>query len=149
MEPSDSTSLASILNKYDQFVNEKLKPNLKATLDARDSLYDLTSEYLKLKLQIETIQNNDLMEMKTMVDLGSNFYVQAKIPDTKFVYINVGFGFHVQMTLKEALEFIEKKTQQLQNRADKYTEEAAKIRANIKLVMRAIQEVLELTPGEE
>lgn len=44
MEPSDSTSLASILNKYDQFVNEKLKPDLKATLDARDSLYDLTSE---------------------------------------------------------------------------------------------------------
>jgi prefoldin subunit 5 len=42
------------------------------------------------------------------------------------------------MTLKEALEFIEKKTQQLQNRADKYTEEAAKIRANIKLVWPAL-----------
>lgn len=55
-------------------------------------------------------------------------------PDTKYIYINVGFGFHVQMTLEEALMFIEKKNKQLQNRADKYSEEAAKIRANIKLV---------------
>jgi hypothetical protein len=38
------------------------------------------------------------------------------------------------MTLKEALIFIDKKNKQLQNRAEKYTEEAAKIRANIKLV---------------
>jgi hypothetical protein len=34
---------------------------------------------LKLKAQIETIQSNDLKEMKTMVDLGSNFYAQAKM----------------------------------------------------------------------
>lgn len=55
-------------------------------------------------------------------------------PDTKYIYINVGFGFHVQMTLKEALTFIDKKNTQLQTRAEKHTEEAAKIRANIKLV---------------
>lgn len=34
---------------------------------------------LKLKAQIETIESNDLKEMKTMVDLGSNFYAQAKM----------------------------------------------------------------------
>lgn len=31
----------------------------------------------KLKSQIETIQDNSLSELKTMVDLGSQFYVQA------------------------------------------------------------------------
>lgn len=44
MATNDDTSFAAILQKYDQFVNEKLKPDLKATLDARDTLYDLTSE---------------------------------------------------------------------------------------------------------
>ncbi|CAM0143171.1 hypothetical protein VKS41_008627 [Umbelopsis sp. WA50703] len=53
------------------------------------------------------------------------------------------------MTLKEALIFIDKKNKQLQNRAEKYTEEAAKIRANIKLVMRAIQEILQLPDADE
>jgi hypothetical protein len=44
MAANETASFAAILQKYDQFVNEKLKPDLKATLDARDALYDLTSE---------------------------------------------------------------------------------------------------------
>ncbi|KAI9365902.1 hypothetical protein BD770DRAFT_312557, partial [Pilaira anomala] len=72
----------------------------------------------KLKAQIDTIKDNDLKELKTMVDLGSQFYVQGHIPDTKYIYVNVGFGFHVQFTLKEALAFIKKKEAQLQKPID-------------------------------
>jgi prefoldin subunit 5 len=35
-------------------------------------------------------------------------------PDTQYIYVNVGFGFHVQFTLEEALGFIEKKEKHLQ-----------------------------------
>ncbi|CAG8573249.1 53_t:CDS:2 [Diversispora eburnea] len=69
-----------------------------------------------------------------MVDLGSNFYVQAKVPDTTYIYINVGFGFHVQLTLDEAIAFIEKKEAMLQKRSNKYTQDIAKINAHIKVV---------------
>ncbi|RUP48159.1 UXT-like protein [Jimgerdemannia flammicorona] len=144
-DPStDTEPIAVKLAKYDKFVNDKLKVDLQKTLEARDKLYDTISEYLKLKSQIEVIQENNLKEMKTMVDLGSNFYVQAKIPDTTYIYVNVGFGFHVQMTLEEAKNFVGKKEAQLQKRADKHTEEAAKIRANIKLVLEAMSEILQL-----
>lgn len=34
---------------------------------------------LKLAKDIEVIKENGLTEMKTQVDLGSNFYVQAKM----------------------------------------------------------------------
>lgn len=34
---------------------------------------------LKLAKDIEVIKDNGLKEMKTQVDLGSNFYVQAKM----------------------------------------------------------------------
>jgi len=44
MATSEDTNFSAVLQKYDQFVNEKLKPDLKASLDARDALYDLTSE---------------------------------------------------------------------------------------------------------
>ncbi|RUS31686.1 hypothetical protein BC938DRAFT_477316 [Jimgerdemannia flammicorona] len=173
-DPStDTEPIAVKLAKYDKFVNDKLKVDLQKTLEARDKLYDTISEYLKLKSQIEVIQENNLKEMKTMVDLGSNFYVQAKMyvigldntygyvkiiafqlsfhplgshcrPDTTYIYVNVGFGFHVQMTLEEAKNFVGKKEAQLQKRADKHTEEAAKIRANIKLVLEAMSEILQL-----
>ena len=36
-----------------------------------------THDSQKLKTQIELIQENDMKEMKTMVDLGTQFYVQA------------------------------------------------------------------------
>jgi prefoldin subunit 5 len=34
--------------------------------------------------------------------------------DTTFIYVNVGFGFHVQFTLNEAKDFIKKKEEHLQ-----------------------------------
>ncbi|PKC58328.1 hypothetical protein RhiirA1_541144 [Rhizophagus irregularis] len=84
-----------------------------------------------------------------MVDLGSNFYCQAKIPDTTYIYVNIGFGFHVQFTLDEAIEFINKKEILLQKKSDQYTQDIAKINAHIKVVYEAISEILNLEKGEE
>ncbi|KAI8333616.1 Prefoldin subunit-domain-containing protein, partial [Chlamydoabsidia padenii] len=136
-------NLNDLLQKYDTFINLKLKPNLKSVLDSRDELYNTISEYQKLKSQIEMIQQGGHKELKTMVDLGSQFYAQAHIPDTSYIYVNVGFGFHVQFTLDEATSFIDKKEKRLQCSVDKYTEEADKIRAHIKMVLEAMAEALD------
>ncbi|KAI8051088.1 Prefoldin subunit-domain-containing protein [Gilbertella persicaria] len=134
--------LGALIKKYDEFITLKLKPSLKKELDERDAIFNSISEYQKLKTQIQTIQENDLKELKTMVDLGSQFYAQAHIPDTQYIYVHVGFGFHVQFTLDEANAFITKKQDQLQNLADKHTKEADKIRAHIKMALEAISEIL-------
>ncbi|KAG0165964.1 hypothetical protein DFQ28_001619 [Apophysomyces sp. BC1034] len=135
--------LSTLLQKYDEFVNLKLKPDLKDTLESRNEIFDTLSEYQKLKSQIELIQTHDLKELKTMVDLGSQFYAQAVVPDTQYIYLNVGFGFHVQFTLDEAKDFIEKKEKRLQSTVDKYSADADKIRAHIKMVLEAMAEILE------
>ncbi|KAI8087220.1 hypothetical protein BDF21DRAFT_379071 [Thamnidium elegans] len=114
MEDTVKQDLNALIKKYDAFIANTLKPSLKKELDERDLIFNHISEYQKLKVQIDTIKDNDLQELKTMVDLGSQFFVQAHIPDTKYIYVNVGFGFHVQFTLKEALAFIQKKEAQLQ-----------------------------------
>ncbi|KAG0240250.1 hypothetical protein BGW41_007089 [Actinomortierella wolfii] len=132
------------LARYESFVNDTLKRDLKDTLDQRDAIYDQISDYLKLAKDIEIIQSNNLTEMKTQVDIGSNFYMQAKVPDTKYIYVNVGFGFHAQLTLDEALEFINKKEKHLHKKAEVYTAKAAKIRANIQLVFEAMSEIMNL-----
>ncbi len=43
------------------------------------SSLSLAVHSLKLAKDIEVIKENGLTEMKTQVDLGSNFYVQAKM----------------------------------------------------------------------
>ncbi|KAJ2787049.1 hypothetical protein GGI15_001037 [Coemansia interrupta] len=98
-----------VIDKYEDFINTRLKPDLEETLQVRDTIYSRTSEYLKLKTHIDTIRTQELDELETKVDLGSDFYVKAFIPDTSFIYVSIGFGFHLQMTLEEADAFIDEK----------------------------------------
>ncbi|KAI9143456.1 Prefoldin subunit-domain-containing protein [Paraphysoderma sedebokerense] len=142
-------SIQSELVKYDKFVNEKLRVDLKATLDLRDKIYDQISEYVKLRKQIQLIQSQDLKELKTRVDVGSNFYVQAKIPDTKYIYVNIGYGFHAEFTLNEALMFIQRKESHLEKLAERHTQEASSIKAHIKMLLEAISELMQLQKVEE
>ncbi|KAJ1919119.1 Translation machinery-associated protein 46 [Mycoemilia scoparia] len=134
-----------MLERYDSFINEKLQPDLNHVLELRDEVYNQISEYLKLKTYIETIKKNDLQTLKTKIDLGSNFYAKAIVPDTKHIYVSVGFGFHLQMTLEEADRFIDKKQASLEKLADKYTKDANEIRAKIKMVYGALMEVMQLS----
>jgi prefoldin subunit 5 len=34
-------------------------------------------------------------------------------PDTQYIYVSVGYGFHLQLTLDEATTFIERKVKHL------------------------------------
>ncbi|OZJ05029.1 hypothetical protein BZG36_02146 [Bifiguratus adelaidae] len=135
------------LARYESFVNEKLKVDLQQVLDRRDAIYDEISEYAKLRESMKTIQGQECIT--SMVDLGSNFYAQAKIPDTQYIYVSIGYGFHAQMTIPEANAFIDRKQEHLQKKADKLTQESAKIKAHIKIVLEAMSEILRLQSGEE
>ncbi|KAJ2714733.1 hypothetical protein H4R19_001570 [Coemansia spiralis] len=126
------------VRKYEEFIHTRLQPDLAQALEARDALYTRMSEYLKLKTHIEVIRSQGLAELETMVDLGSNFYAKAFVPDTSYIYISVGFGFHLQMTLDEADVFIDSKLKHMEQLADRHTEEASQIRAKIKMAYGAL-----------
>jgi len=56
-------------------------------------------------------------------------------PDPSKIFVCVGFGFFVEFTLSEALNFIEKKCAHLTSLSDTLTQDAARIKAHIKLVL--------------
>ncbi|KAJ1795860.1 hypothetical protein LPJ59_004099 [Coemansia sp. RSA 2399] len=136
--------IQSAVQKYSEFINDKLEPDLQRVLELRDTIYTRMSEYLKLKTHIDTIRVQGLEELDTKVDLGSDFFVKAYVPDTSFIFVSVGFGFHLQMTLEEADSFIEEKVKHMEKLADKHTEEANEIRAKIKMVYGALMESLNM-----
>ena len=81
--------------KYETFLSERLRPDLKAALEERDKLYAETAEFLALKNSIEAIKATKLQPgepLKTKVDLGSNFYCQAVVPNPSRIIIEVGLG---------------------------------------------------------
>ncbi|KJE92875.1 hypothetical protein CAOG_03765 [Capsaspora owczarzaki ATCC 30864] len=87
--------------------------------------------------------------VKTMVDIGCNYYVQAEIPDPSRVFVKVGFGFYVELSIPEALVFIERKTAQLDKSTEALAAESAKIKANIKLTLQALQDLQSIREPSE
>ena len=130
--------------QYETFLNETLRTDLKSTLTLRDKIYQEQAEYLALRNSINAIQLVELVPgepLKTKFDLGCNFYCQARVPDPTKIFVSVGLGFFVELTLDEALEFIRKKDGELGKEADKLTADCAKLKANIKLVIGGLQEL--------
>lgn len=128
--------------EYEKFLNETLREDLRKIVEQRDKIYSQVAEYLQLKATIEKIQEFEITkELKTKVDLGCNFYVQANVPDTSKIYVFVGFGFFVEMTLLEALKYIEKRTVFLNAHCEKLSADANKVKANIRLVLEGLREI--------
>lgn len=113
-------------------------------LDRRDAIYSDLAEYLQLKTIVEKLkgqQDNQKKEVKTLVDLGCNFYAHARVSDPSHICVAIGYGFFLDFTLNEALGFIDQKTTQLMEQAQRLTDEASEISARVKLVMEALREL--------
>lgn len=55
------------------------------------------------------IQEQKLETLNSLVNLSSEFYVQAKVEDTSKIFVHIGLGFHPELTLTEALAFVDEK----------------------------------------
>jgi len=132
------------VRKYESFIDEKLRKDLSEILNARDHIYDQIASYLDLRNKIHLIQEEQLKEMKTMINLGSEFYIHASIPDTSVVFVNVGLGFQVEFSLGEALQFIETKEKYLSEFANGLTLKASILKTQIKMMYRGIAELMNL-----
>ncbi|XP_038667925.1 protein UXT-like [Scyliorhinus canicula] len=123
------------------FLTEVLQPDLQKVLEQRDDVYEKVAQYLQLKNVIERLQESESKELTMQVDLGCNFYVKAKVPDTSMIFVSVGYGFFVELTSAEALRFIERKSLQLTGFAEKLSKDSAKIKGNIRMVLEALCEL--------
>lgn len=132
------------VQKYETFLNERLKPDLKAVLEERDGIYTETAEFLALRNTISAIQSAELdpaTPLKTKVDLGCNFYCRANVEDPSKIFVEIGLGFYLEFTLAEAEKFVDKKISGLEEKSRELTSQASKIKANIRLVLEGLREL--------
>lgn len=130
------------IEKYEHLLNNVLRENLRIVLEERDKVYEDIATHSQLKQTITCIIEAPEKEgLRTQVDLGSNFYVQAQVPDTSRIFVNVGLGFYVELTLQEALGFIDKKLELLNVKLSESSNKSAKIKGQIKFVYEGIREL--------
>ncbi|GJT19872.1 protein UXT [Tanacetum coccineum] len=67
----------------------------------------------------------------SMTNLGSQVYTQADVPDTWHIFVDIGLGFHVELTWSKA-------------QIEEYTRLIAQIKAQIKMDSQGIRELLQL-----
>ena len=133
---------AEKVKKFEDFLNDKLKPDLKYVLEKRDKIYEEVAEFAALKNSIDAIKkSNSKAPLKLQVDLGSNFYAQGRVEDPKRIFVDVGLGFVLELTLDEAVGVIDKRVAVFEEEAKRLTDQACKIKANIKLTLEGLREL--------
>lgn len=106
---------AAALQRYGAFVDEVLKPQLQQTLARRDAITREAAEYAELRALLAELRASHASgePLQTLMELGEQFRVRAKIRDTSMVTVDVGLNFHVEMTVQEASAFVDKHLQHL------------------------------------
>ncbi|XP_077223983.1 prefoldin chaperone subunit family protein isoform X2 [Tasmannia lanceolata] len=101
------------VQKFEEFVDRRLKPDLVRAIAARDKIFEQQKVFSDLKRNIENLEKNGVNCLRSLVNLGSEVYMQADVPDTRHIFVDIGQGFHVEFTWSEALEFISVKEARL------------------------------------
>lgn len=127
------------MERVEDFINGKLKEDLKYYEQHLKQLTDESLEYTQLKHQVTTIKNHLPGDsFKTQVNIGGDFFMQAKVPSKETILVNVGLNTYVEFSLDEAERYALMKTNILDKQAEVIRDEVCKIKAHIKLCLLAI-----------
>ena len=76
---SDTFDIPAKVLQYEEFVNERLKPDLKKVLDAEQQVCDDMSNCDQVCVFLDQIKRKEFGEgdLKVQTDIGCNFYVEA------------------------------------------------------------------------
>lgn len=159
--------LSSKVVEYERFLNERLRTDLRYVLERKDGINDDIAEFLQLKSTIQhlmTIPNVSQeaqkqatpasaqqkgVPLKTMVDIGCNFYAKARVRDCSHIVVSIGLGFYLEMELREAVDYVDKRVERLTVEVDKLSEQASQINGRIKMVLRALDELQFIKPSAQ
>ncbi|BHF57966.1 hypothetical protein SprV_0100091500 [Sparganum proliferum] len=69
-------------------------------------------------------------------------------PSIEYLYVDIGLGFYLEMTHKEALAYIKERTELLNDRAELFRKKSFEIKARIKVCLEGLREVQSLNVEE-
>ncbi|CAK9142359.1 unnamed protein product [Ilex paraguariensis] len=132
------------VQRFEEFIDRRLKPDLVRAIAERDKVFEQQKVFSDLRRNIENLEKNSVTSLRTLVNLGSEVYLQADVPDTRRIFVDIGLGFHVEFSWSEALSYISAREEKLAGQIEEYTRLIASIKAQIKMVCEGIRELLQL-----
>lgn len=126
--------------RIEDFVNNKLRADLKRYDDFLVRNNSEVMEYMELQKFSENLNEYLTNGFKTQVDVGGNFFMQAKVDATDRILVNVGLQHYIDFTPDEAVKYCRMKISALEKEADVIREKSVETRAHIKLALLCLAE---------
>ncbi|XP_060656759.1 uncharacterized protein LOC132791730 [Drosophila nasuta] len=126
--------------KLEEFINDRLKEDLKQLEICLNRYNEDIMEYVQLKNTLQTFDEHMPDGYKTQVNIGSNIFMQARVKQMDKILVNVGKEVYLEMSMEEAIKFSDVRIKILTKQADVVRDESVKKRTLIKLALLAIAE---------
>uniref|UniRef100_A0A2K5YGV1 Protein UXT n=1 Tax=Mandrillus leucophaeus TaxID=9568 RepID=A0A2K5YGV1_MANLE len=121
--------------RHKAFISDMLQRDLRKVLDHQDKIHEQLAKYLQLRNVIERLQEAKHSEF------GCNFFTDTVVPDTSCIYVALGYGFFLELTLAEALKFIDRKSSLLTELSNSLTKDSMNKKAHIHMLLEGLREL--------
>jgi len=115
---TDRKEIEQKIKEYSQFVETVLRPDLRTRVKAEKETEQEINDYEELQTRLKELLKSPGSQTiePDMVDLGhQKVFCRAVVEDTQRIFVHCGLGLHVELTLSEALLFVEKRIGYLHN----------------------------------
>lgn len=149
-EDVSHSELREKLKEYSRFIDATLHPALKISVSAREETEADIREYQELHAKLAMIRDREKEPLEALVNLGHELvYCAAEVEDPCTVFIDVGLGFFVELTLDEAMSVILKRIaflekEKLPKRIDHARKVAADMESSIIILEALARELQEM-----
>ena len=149
--------LAVRTDEYQEFLDNRLRSDLERVIKRRNLSLEEQGEYKALQSNIPLliqvrceaafcllidcgmltsypVTQNRQHSFRTLLNLGEGVHLKAEVPDTTYILVKIGLGFHAQYTLKEALALAQHKETELQHTVNQHNAEVSRLKAHMTLV---------------
>lgn len=139
---SNAAKIHETIAHYESFINDTMKENLKDLEIKLQNINTEIMEFTQIKKSLGLLKENTFnCGFKTQVDVGCNFFIEAKVEDPSVVMFNIGLHHYLEFTHDEAIKYSEARVEALEAMAEIIKEKSALTKAHIKLLLFGIGEL--------
>ncbi|CAJ0572491.1 unnamed protein product, partial [Mesorhabditis spiculigera] len=144
MMASTSSDAPLTIDKFEQFLNERLRPDYAKAIEQREKIVAEIRDYETLLVTIATMQRlkkeTPEARLKTLVNIGKHVFAKAVADSNDKIVVRLIDNLFAELPLERATAFVEKRVVVLQERAEQADKLSCQVRAHIDLVLASLDE---------
>ncbi|CAH2226419.1 jg7672 [Pararge aegeria aegeria] len=136
-------NIDSTIGKYEQYIENVLKEDLRILYlklqKINAELTDLIQQKHALKVIVDkSVHPNGI---KTQVNIGCNFFMEASVADTSKLLMNIGLNHYLEFSTDEAFKYLDARIKVFEQKSEEICNKAVETKAHIKLMLIGIGEL--------